>query len=175
MRKYRIGFLSILLLSLISITDIYSSQNNTPPKKAYPEQLLGLKSISILVYVDFDIPNYGNIEKQIDTAAKRMLTDAGLSLSNEQSAFLYIGVYSYPIKDEGLLGYGLIQVRTELSDEVTILRGPSRKNPFGAITWATDWVTLKRCADVEAFILTEVSNQIDDFCVALRSVSRLAK
>ena len=137
-----------------------------------PVQLRGLKSVFVIVFVDFNIPYCSNIEHQLKSVSERTLKNAGLSLGDEQHATLIINVLAYQVKEKPFADFVVIQVRTELHEEMTFVRFPILSNPHGTITWHQDWVELKRWSEVKAFIFNEVSDQIKSFCSDWESVAK---
>lgn len=145
-------------------------------REVYPEQLKGLKSVSLVVYVSsFDIPNSEEIKQKIERTAKKMLKKTGLSIGSEQRAVFSILVYPYMINEPPLPDYLMVQVRTRLNEDAALKRDPSLRNPHGYVTWDCDWVGLIRRAELVTRILEEVKDQVEDFCTDWELVRDLKK
>src|SRR4030042_3547100 len=99
MHDLKIGLFLVLVLLVPTGQDVFSVQKSTQSSSVVQEQLKGLKSVYVLVYVDFDIRDNENIKREIEEIAKKMLGEAGLSLEGDQGAHLSILVYSYPVED----------------------------------------------------------------------------
>jgi len=169
-----IRFSYLLILACLFFVPQYScwSEEAILSTSVKPVQLRGLKSVFLIAFVDFNIPNYSNIEHQLKSVSERTLKNAGLSLGDEQNATLVIKVFAYHIKDKSLADFVVIQVRTELHEKMIFIRDPKLTNPHGATTWHQDWVELKRWAEVKAYIFNEVSDQIESFCSDWESVAK---
>lgn len=87
-----------------------------------PIQLKGLKSVSLVVYVrPFDIPNSEEIRQSIEKAAKKIITESGLSLGTEQNAWFSIIVEPYSVSDIIQGDYFISMIRTKLSERATFM------------------------------------------------------
>lgn len=137
-----------------------------------PEKLKGLRSVLLGSYVDPHIPHNFDIEKLIETTIGKMLVDAGISLDNNQVCTYFVTVILWPADNPELSEYALVQVQTELIEEVKLLREGSVKKPISAVTWQTDSVNIWRRADVEACALKEAEEQSDFFISSLKSAKR---
>lgn len=142
-------------------------------------QLEGVKSVHLSVFLDQDIPNQEAIDKQLTELAKKVLTGTGLSVTDkpeECDVYFSIDVLLFPIKNIGWTDYALVEVSTELSEPVRLVRNPSLKNAqcdrYGA-TWKKNWVELKKWPAVESFIVKEVLEQLDSFCSDLKRANRM--
>jgi hypothetical protein len=144
------------------VGDLQSSKH-IPPWK-----LRGLRSILLYSSVDFQIADNIKIAKNIEIAAAKVLTKAGVSLENEQGSVLAIEVELYPIEENNLAEYALVQVSTELVESVRLLRRPSPRKAIDGITWSRIWVSIIPRADIIAYILKEAGDQVDDFVVDLK-------
>jgi hypothetical protein len=137
-----------------------------------PEKLKGLKSVLLGSYVDPNIPQNYELAKLIEGNIGKMLVDAGISLDNSQVGTYFITVTLWPIEDPELSEYAIVQVQTELTEDVRLLRKGSVKTPISAVTWQTDSVSILRRVDVTACALKEAEHQTDFFLSTLKSVKR---
>ena len=159
--RYVMAFL-IITLQLSAQSDS-SNQHSQQACDVVREQLRGLKSVDLVVWVSpINITNTAAIEKKIEKAAKKMLCKSGLLLGKQQGAMLSIDVLSYPVDSQDHL---IVQVWTKLHEQATLNRAPSLRNPHGYITWDTDWAELVRKEDIERFTLKEAKDQLEDFCL----------
>lgn len=165
MKSFRNVTIFLLIILQFAVQGSSRNQDSEGTGDKLPEQLKGLKSVYLVVFVDpFDISNSKEIGQKIEKTAKKLLCKAGLSLGSEQGAVLSIVVDSYTIKETILSDYLIIQVRTVLSEEATLKRDPSLWNPHGYHTWSCYWVDLMRRAELVTLILEEVKDQVEDFC-----------
>lgn len=139
-------------------------------KKVAQEQLRGIKSISLLVYVDYDIPDNLILRDEIYSLSKELLEIEGIDLGAGQNIDLSIDVTWYPIEIECFDKYLLLQVKIELSDEARLVRDPTLDNPHGYTTWSTDWVFICSAEEVKSKIKKAVVIQLEHF-LAERSLA----
>jgi hypothetical protein len=168
-----------LIMLFIASAVCYSIQEMRSPRtplssaEIAPVQLKGLTSIFVGAYVDNDIPHYKDIEERIKNMARKMLAGAGLSLKGEQGADLFVKVTLFPIQDKTVNKYVLVQVRTTLTEKVSLRRDPLIKLPNDAITWEWSWVELKKPGALGSFVEEEAVHQVEIFCDLWSHVNRL--
>lgn len=137
-----------------------------------PIQLKGLKSVSLVVFVSpFDIPNSEEIRQNIERAAKKIITESGLSLGREQGAWFSILVEPNSVSDNIQGNYFIVMIRTKLSEHAILMRDPTLSDSF--VTWEKDWVELVRADDLMSHILEEVMDQVESFCSDWQTVKEL--
>lgn len=147
--------------------------SRSAPGKVMPIQLKGLKSVLFGAYVDNCIPRYNDLEAQIRGLSGKVLTDSDLSLDGKQGAVLFIDVTLYPIQSESSYDGSIVQVRTSLTENVSLCRDPALQLPDGAVTWEQTWVELKLRRDLEDFIEKVALDQVESFCDEWSLVKRL--
>ncbi len=164
--RYLIAFLT--LSASVAVQGIALGQDN--PKASYrlPEQLKGLKSITLIIdVISLDIPKNAmsttEVEQKAERLAEKMIRKAGLSLKDERHSYLGITVYAYRIDEKTLPDHLIIQVRTELHEEAILKRNPALEDQYFT-TWDYDWVELVSLRELESFILKEVEDQVEEFC-----------
>lgn len=163
-----------ILACLIGPTWLHNGRNlmHDQGTSILPEKLKGLKSVLLGSYVDPHIPHNFDLEKLIEATIGKMLVDADISLDNSQVGTYFITVTLWPVDNPELSEYALVQVQTELIEEVRLLRKGSVKKPVSAVTWQTGSVSIWRRADVEACALKEAEEQGNFFLSSLKSVKR---
>jgi len=141
-------------------------------KSVVQEQLRGIRSITLLVYVDYEIPDYSTIKDEIYSLCAEKLKNEGLDLNAEQRVHLCIEIDSYPITIEGLNDFILLRVKTELLDEAKLVRDPNLRNPHGYVTWSDDWVFISSLESLRSSIRKEVIDQLENFCIDRKGAER---
>ncbi len=159
-----VTILSVLTL-LIAAQSSPQNQNSQTARYKLREQLKGLKSISLVVWVSpFDIRMSAEIEHKVEVSAKKILREAGLSLGNEQGAVLSVAVRSFLPGERSLQKYLIVQVKAELLEEAILKRDSKLANPHGFITWDADTVELLPKERLEKVVLKDAIDLIKEFC-----------
>lgn len=159
----------LILTGFISINKNIASlpEASSGATTVIQEQLLGIKSLYLSVYVDYRvIPDGLRLRDEIYSLAANILQEEGLELTKDDiSVFLSIKVFSYPIEIENLENHLLLMVMTELLDDARLLREPSLDNPHGYVTWSQEWVFICSLDEFRDRIKKEVMDQVEDFCI----------
>lgn len=167
----------LLLLRIISCLLILGTSNGLAAgdmqaaKSIRPYQLRGLRSVSFFAIVGTEISNNYEIGDKIEQIASKLLTKAGLTISDKEDSALVTLVSSYPIEVEALSEYVLIEVSTELNEGVRLLRKPSPRTAVNGITWHRRFVDVIPSADIESHILRIAEYQLNSFVVDLNTAS----
>jgi len=159
----------MICLFLLGINCQISAEDSQSSKSIQPYQLRGLRSVSFIAIVGTEIPNNYEIGNKIEPIARKLLTKAGLTISNKEDSALVTLVSSYPIEVEALSEYVLIEVSTELNEGVRLLRKPSPRTAVNGITWHRRFVDVIPFADIESHILKIAEYQLDSFIVDLNT------
>lgn len=159
----------LLIITMICFIINCAGENQMKVKKedsksVMQEQLLDIKSISLIVYVDYDLADNLLLKKEIYCLAQQKLKDSGLDLGGGWNTYLSIDVFSYHVEIKGLEKYLLLQVRTELLDEAQLIRNPNLRNPHGYVIWSKECVFVSSMEEYKSRIEKEVIKQVDDFC-----------
>jgi len=141
-------------------------------KSVVQEQLSGIKSITLLVNVDYEIPDYSTIKDEIYSLCAEKLKNEGLDLNGDQNIILRIDVNSFPIEIVEFDRYLLLLVRTELKDEARLVRDPNLRNPHGYVTWSDDWVFISSLESLRSSIKEEVLIRLEIFCIDRKGAER---
>jgi len=167
----------LIVMVILSITVGYIQgqqieNGDYDSKSVVQEQLRGIRSITLLVYVDYEIPDYSTIKDEIYSLCAEKLKNEGLDLNAEQRVHLCIEIDSYPITIEGLNDFILLRVKTELLDEAKLVRDPNLRNPHGYVTWSDDWVFISSLESLRSSIRKEVIDQLENFCIDRKGAER---
>ena len=169
------NLLIVLFILCITVGYIQGQQienGDYDSKSVVQEQLRGIRSITLLVYVDYEIPDYSTIKDEIYSLCAEKLKNEGLDLNAEQRVHLCIEIDSYPITIEGLNDFILLRVKTELLDEARLVRDPNLRNPHGYVTWSDDWVFISSLESLRSSIRKEVIDQLENFCIDRKGAER---
>ncbi len=169
------NLLIVLFILCITVGYIQGQQienGDYDSKSVVQEQLRGIRSITLLVYVDYEIPDYSTIKDEIYSLCAEKLKNEGLDLNAEQRVHLCIEIDSYPITIEGLNDFILLRVKTELLDEAKLVRDPNLRNPHGYVTWSDDWVFISSLESLRSSIRKEVIDQLENFCIDRKGAER---
>jgi len=169
------NLLIVMVILSISVGYIQGQQiknKDYDSKSVVQEQLRGIRSITLLVYVDYEIPDYSTIKDEIYSLCAEKLKNEGLDLNAEQTIYLCIEIDSYPITIEGLNDFILLRVKTELLDEARLVRDPNLRNPHGYVTWSNDWVFISSLESLRSSIKEEVLIRLEIFCIDRKGAER---
>lgn len=169
------NLLITMMIWCITVGCIQSQQiknKDHDSKSVVQEQLRGIRSITLLVYVDYDIPDYSIIKDEIYSLSVDRLKNEGLDLNGQQKVLLAIEIDSYPISIETLNELFLLRVKTELLDEARLVRDPNLRNPHGYVTWSGEWVFISSLESLKSSIKEEVIDQLENFCIDREGAER---
>ncbi len=171
------NLLIVMVILSISVGYIQGQQiknKDYDSKSVVQEQLRGIRSITLLVNVDYEIPDYSTIKDEIYSLCAEKLKNEGLDLNGDQNIILRIDVNSFPIEIVEFDRYLLLLVRTELKDEAKLVRDPNLGNPHGYITWSNDWVFISSLESLRSSIKEEVLIRLESFCIDRECAERFA-
>ncbi len=155
-----------MLAGLLACLAVPASAADSPDERA---SLTGLKTISIVVEELSPVaaPS-GLTTKMLETDVERRVKAAGISVTPDADAYLYVHV---TIADAGSSLPLPYFVSVALMQEITLPRGIKTRTPLQVPTWSLDRLGLASTAVLRAGVVDRVGEFVDQFIKAYRSVN----
>jgi hypothetical protein len=160
---------ALMLLVVAGLLTVHATRAEASDSQVERASLTGLAVMSVVVE---DLgPLVGKLGLTTETLqgdVERRLRQAGLSITPDADAYLYVHV---TVADPGSLLPLPYVVDVSLMQEVTLPRGVKTRTPLQCPTWSLNRLGLTTSDRLRALLSDRVNEFVDQFVVAYRSVN----
>jgi hypothetical protein len=158
--------ITAILLGWLAFQPIPAAANDSQVERV---SLTGLTPISVVVE-DFSAvaQKNGLVTAAIQTDVERRLRQAGISVTPDADAYLYIHV---TVSDPGGTLPLPYFVEVGLMQEITLPRGVKARTPFQCETWSLTRLGLGSPSILRSSVVDRVNEFVDQFIAAYKSVN----
>jgi len=160
---------SLLAASLIGVAAAASANDSEVERTS----LTGLTTLSVVVEdLSAAAGKSGLVGSALEADAERRLRQAGISVTSDSDAYLYVRV---TVGDPGGTLPLAYVVDVSLMQAVTLPRGLRTRTPLQCPTWWVNTLGLSGSDRLRAVVTDRVGEFVDQFVRAYRSVNPLGK